>query len=178
MNCKVGWFETGQQLRTCECFLAIGGGKPAGMGGALGQSMAGWTSVEEIKAYVMSRDLRDRIHDLVDNGPAARDFDFAGQIRKSSSSAPANISEGFDRYYHGEFGYLASVAKASLAETINHLEEPRAKKYFPATTRKELLELAIRAKKATSGLLRHLLTSDAPGEQRRPKRRRRATNRR
>jgi four helix bundle protein len=130
-------------------------------------AMAGWESVEEIEAYLMSRDLRDRIHALVDAGPAARDFDFAGQIRKSSASAPANISEGFDRYYHGEFGYLASVAKASLGETIIHLDEPRAKKYFPEKTRAELLELAIRAKKATSGLLRHLLTSDAPGDQRR-----------
>ncbi len=134
--------------------------------------MAGWKNVEEINAYLMAVDLRDRIHALVDNGPAAQDFDFARQIRKSSASAPANIAEGFERYHHGEFGYLANVAKGSLGETINHLTEPRARKYFPEEARTELLKLAVRARKATSGLLRHLSTTEAPGEPPRSRRRR------
>ena len=133
--------------------------------------MAGWRSVDEIKAYQLSCDLRDRVHALLD-AARVRDLEFADQIRRSTSSAPSNLSEGFERYYHGEFSYLASVAKASLAETINHLRDPRAQKQFPPADRESLIEVATRAKRATSGLLKYLLNSEAPG-QRRPRKPRR-----
>lgn len=136
--------------------------------------MAGWKSVDEIRAYQLSCELRDRTHEILDAG-RVKDADFADQIRRSTSSAPSNLSEGFERYYHGEFAYLASVAKASLGETINHLRDPRAKKQFLPNDRESLLEVATSAKRATAGLLKYLISSTASGQKRPPKPR---TNRR
>jgi four helix bundle protein len=83
--------------------------------------MGGWRNVEEIEAYRLACELRDRIHAVVDAGRAAQDYDFSQQLRRSTASAASNLSEGFERYYHGEFAYFTSMAKASLGETINHL---------------------------------------------------------
>jgi four helix bundle protein len=127
--------------------------------------MGGWRSVEEIAAYRLACELRDRIHALVDAGRAAQDYDFSQQVRRSTSSAASNLSEGFERYYHGEFAYFTRMAKASLGGTINHLGEPRARKYIAQQERESLLDLAYRAKRATTGLLKYLLHSRAPGEE-------------
>ena len=135
--------------------------------------MAGWKSVEEVKAYTLSCRLRDEIFRLTETGPASRDFDYRDQIRRSSSSAPANLCEGFNLYFHGQFGYHASVAKGSLAETVTHLEDARGHKYFSPEDRRHLLDLAIEARRTTSGLLRYLSKSEAPTNPTRLKRPRR-----
>jgi four helix bundle protein len=137
--------------------------------------MAGWKSVEEIAAYVIAVELRDDIGRLTQAGPAAKDFKFRDQIRDSAASATKNLSEGFDRYYHGEFAYLAGVAKGSLGETIDALKEGKAKNYFSLQDFDRLFALAEKARKATAGLIRYLQSSEAPGEcraKRRTKRRR------
>ena len=126
--------------------------------------MAGWKSVEEIDAYCLAVELRDDIGRLTASGRASKDFEFRDQIRESAASATKNLSEGFDRYFHGEFGYFAGVAKGSLGETIDALKEGRAKGYWSISEFDRLMALAERARKATGGLLRHLLTSQAPGE--------------
>ena len=132
--------------------------------------MAGWKSVDEIEAYRLSVALRDRIIALTAKGVFNRDFTLLGQIRDSSASAPSNLSEGFQRYFHGEFGYLTSVAKGSLGETINHLHDAAARRYIDKDEHSSLIELATKALKATSGLLRYLRSSEAPGDNRRRKR--------
>lgn len=143
-------------------------------------SMAGWKSVDEVIAYQVSVQLRREVLRAVRTGPASKDWDFRGQIRKSARSAPANIDEGFYRYHHGEFAYHTNVAKASLAETMNHLQEGIDEGYFSKEAFKKMWGLADRAFRLCSGLLRHLLTSDAPApywskDSVPPKRKRRST---
>jgi len=137
-------------------------------------SMAGWTSVAEIDAYRLAVELRDQVGRLVESGRAAKDFNFRDQIRDSTSSVTRNLAEGFDRYGHGEFAYFANVAKGSLGETIDALKEGREKRYFTDEDFNRLNSLAESARKATTGLLRYLLSSKAPGERTaKPKRHRR-----
>ncbi len=50
---------------------------------------------EDLDAYQFSRELRDAIFGLTDVGPASKNIKFRDQIRRSSSSSPANIAEGF-----------------------------------------------------------------------------------
>jgi four helix bundle protein len=133
--------------------------------------MAGWKRVEEIAAFRLSVQLRDDILELSD-GPRFRGAaDLRDQIRDSAASAPRNLSEGFDRYFHGEFAFFAGVAKGSLGETINHLDDSRRRGAVSAEDHARLISLAIEARKATAGLLRYLLSSGAPGETRPPRRR-------
>ena len=124
--------------------------------------MAGWTSVEEIVAYQLSVELRDEITRLTMDGPVTSDYKFRNQIRDSAASAARNLSEGFDRYRHPEFAHLASVAKASLAETITSLEDGKARRYFTLSDLTRLVKVAVRAKKTTAGLIRHLRTTPTP----------------
>ena len=124
--------------------------------------MAGWTRVEEILAYQRSLELRDKILELIDDGAIPYNFKLRDQIASAARSAPANISEGFDRYKHGQFGYHAGVAKASLAELGTHLDEVQKRKLLPAATLQSLFSLLDEAHRLTNGLLRHLETTDAP----------------
>jgi four helix bundle protein len=122
----------------------------------------GWRRVEDIIAYRLAVKLRDRVLALLDGGTIPFNFHLRDQIADAVRSAPANISEGFDRYKHGQFGYHVGVAKASLAELKNHLEEVRTRGFVTEETFIDLLKLLIETKRTTSGLLKHLKTTEAP----------------
>ena len=111
---------------------------------------------EELDAYQLSRELRDAIFTLTEAGPASRNMKFRDQIRTSSSSPPANIAEGFGRFKPREFAHFTRIARASLLETRNHIDDARRKGYFSKEDCTKLFALQIRATKATTGLLRYL----------------------
>jgi four helix bundle protein len=75
---------------------------------------------EDLDAYQLSRDLRDAIFSLSEAGPASRNMKFRDQIRRASSSPPANLAEGFGRFKPREFAHFTRIARASLLETRNH----------------------------------------------------------
>jgi four helix bundle protein len=118
--------------------------------------MATAQTFEELEAYQLSKELRDTIFKLTEAGPTLTNLKFRDQIRRSSSSAPANISEGFGRFKPREFAHFARVARASLLETRNHIEDGRTKNYFSEEEATRLFDLQVRATKATTGLLRYL----------------------
>jgi four helix bundle protein len=76
---------------------------------------------EDLAAWQLANELKEQMYDLIDNSPARNDFEFRDQIKDSSSSAPANISEGFGYYYHKQFARHVRIARASAMETHNHL---------------------------------------------------------
>jgi four helix bundle protein len=124
--------------------------------------MSGWTCVEDIIAYQLGVSLRDRVLALLDNETIPYNFHLRDQIGDAARSVPANISEGFDRYKHGQFGYHVGVAKGSLGELKTHLEETRKRRFLTDQQFAELLNLLIETRKTTSGLLRHLKTTEEP----------------
>ena len=85
---------------------------------------------EELDAWQLSSELRDTIFTLTETGPVLKNLKFRDQIRESSSSPPANLSEGFGRFRPREFAHYARIARASLLETRNHLLDGRTKKYL------------------------------------------------
>ena len=127
--------------------------------------------MEEIEAYCLAVELRDAVIQLTKSGPAAKDYKFRDQIRDSAASAVRNMSEGFDRYEHPQFAYLAGVARASLGETRASLEDGLSRGYFTPAETTELCELAIRARKTTAGLIRYLKSTPTP-KQRPPREKR------
>jgi four helix bundle protein len=104
---------------------------PAGTGSAAVCLVAGWKNVEEVVAYQLAIELRDRILKLTKSGTLSKDWKFCNQIRDSARSAPQNLSEGFYRYNHGEFAQFTNIAKSSLAETKNHLEDGKRRATSP-----------------------------------------------
>jgi four helix bundle protein len=106
--------------------------------------------------------LRDRIVALTATEGVARDFSFCDQIRRASASAPANLAEGFARFHAREFARFVVIARGSLTETQNHLEDGRRRGYFSDADSEELQTICRRAAAASTSLLRYLLSCDPP----------------
>jgi four helix bundle protein len=111
---------------------------------------------EDLHVWQLASELRDAIFTLTETGPVLRNLTFRDQVRRSSSSPPANIAEGFGRFKPREFAQFLRIARASLIETRNHLQDGRTKKYFTEEDTEHLLKLQLRATIAATRLLRYL----------------------
>ena len=124
--------------------------------------MAGWKRVEEIIAFQLGVKLRDWLLADIDSGRIPGDFKYRDQMSAAARSVPANIAEGFDLYAHGRFGFHVGVAKGSLGELEGYLDEARKRRFLNEDEHLARLRLLIETRRTTSGLLRHLKTSEAP----------------
>src|SRR5215475_6795239 len=79
------------------------------------------TRFEELECWQLACELERRVLAFINKPPASHDVEYCRQIRKSTSSPPANIAEGFGRYYPGDFARFMRNALGSLHETRNHL---------------------------------------------------------
>ena len=122
--------------------------------------MAGVRRYEDLLVWQLASGLRDKVFTLTEKGAVSRNFKFRDQIRESSSSAPANIAEGFGRFRPREFAFFVRIARASLLETRNHLQDGQNKKYFTEADAADLLKLQVRATVAATRLLKYLDSCD------------------
>ena len=111
---------------------------------------------EELECWQLARELERRVFAFTDKPPASGDFEYCHQIRKSSSSAPPNIAEGFGRYYPGDFARFIRNALGSLNETRDHLGAGFEKRYLTEDLYLELKTLANRAIGASVNLVKYL----------------------
>lgn len=77
---------------------------------------------EDMKVWQKAHQLMLDIHkQLLPLLPKDEKYDLADQIRRSSKSVGANISEGYGRYYYGDNVRFCYNARVSLDETANQL---------------------------------------------------------
>ena len=86
---------------------------------------------EDFVCWQLSHELKCEVYAFTDALPAGRDRNFCDDIRASSRSAPSNIAEGFGRETHREFAQFLAVARGSLIETDNHLQDGLDCGYLP-----------------------------------------------
>ena len=96
----------------------------AGMDRARRRSM-GARRYEDLAAWQLVRELERSVFAFTATSPAAKDFEYCRQIRRSASSAPRNIAEGFGRFLPGDFARFIRTARGSLEETQDHLDAGR-----------------------------------------------------
>lgn len=78
--------------------------------------------IEDLVIYVIALKLANEIHSLVNKVPNGWSIKEVDQVKRSSSSAPSNIAEGFgQRFYVKQFLHYLNIAKGSSDETKNHL---------------------------------------------------------
>jgi four helix bundle protein len=118
--------------------------------------MASARSFEDLVAWQLAEELRERIIALTERERVRRDFAFCDDARRAARSAPANIAEGFGWYEPRPNSRHVSIAKASLEETKNHILDAFKRHYVDAAEREELLSLARRALGATRRYLLYL----------------------
>jgi four helix bundle protein len=117
---------------------------------------------ENLDIWQLADELKEKTYELIDNTAARKDFAFCDQLRRSVSSATANISEGYGYYDHGLFAKHVRIAIASEIETLDHLDDGVKRRHWNDDAALPLKRLANRAIRAATSFLRHLETSEAP----------------
>ena len=111
---------------------------------------------EDLKAWQLARRLMIECHKLAATLPVIERFDLAPQIRKSSKSAMANISEGYGRYHYLDCLRFYYIARGSLTETINHIITAHDLSYIDNQCYQELCDLGREAERALNGYIAYV----------------------
>jgi four helix bundle protein len=78
-------------------------------------------AVKDLKIWQKSIVLVEACYRVSANLPVDERFGLTSQIRRASTSVPANIAEGFGRWNSREFLRFLAIASGSLRELETHL---------------------------------------------------------
>jgi len=109
--------------------------------------------LEDLVIWQLSTQLEHAVYAFTSKVPAKGDVDFCRDIRRSASSAPRNISEGFARFWPSEFSPKLRIARGELQETHDHLLKAVRERYLTEAQAAPMLILARRALRCTTRLL-------------------------
>ncbi len=124
--------------------------------------VAGARSHEELVVWQLAQELKLEVYKLLNAGPIARDFDLRDQLRRSGSSAPRNIAEGFGRFLPGQFIHYLRIANGELKETYDALGDGCDRGYLTREQVLPLQRLAKRASKAIGNFISYLQHAKPP----------------
>lgn len=83
--------------------------------------MSNIESVEQLEVFKLAHNLCLRIYELTSSFPKQEQFGLSAQMRKASSSIPANLAEGAGRLSSKEYRQFVGIARGSAAEINYHL---------------------------------------------------------
>lgn len=109
-----------------------------------------------LETWKLAHELMLDIYKLIKLLPPEEKYNLIDQIRRSSSSVPANIAEGYGRYYFQDNISFCRKARGSLTETKNHLLAIQSLKYVDDETIEKLLDKSDSLCKLINGYIRHL----------------------
>jgi four helix bundle protein len=138
--------------------------------------VAGARRPEELAAWHLAWELKQKVYAFTETGAAARDLDFRRDIRRAARSAPHNTAEGFYRYSPGDFAQFLNIARGSLGEVRDQLRHALDEKYLKDAEFAELLHLADRAIGANTNFQEYLRVAPAYFNRPRPRKRRPSPN--
>ena len=124
--------------------------------------MASVDRFEDLVAWQLSEELKEEVFKFTARDKVRCDAGFCDDIRRSACSAPANIAEGFGYYTPKQNARYVTIARGSLAETLNHVLHAAKRQYIDDSERNALLSLNRRALGATGNYLRYLKSCKAP----------------
>lgn len=79
-------------------------------------------SLETLETWRKAKEFTLRIYrEMLPLLPAEEKWNLNQQLRRSSLSIPANIAEGYGRFYYQDNMRFCYTARGSLAETLSHL---------------------------------------------------------
>lgn len=97
-------------------------------------------SFEDLIVWQKAHMLMLNVYELLKKLPSEERYNRVSQLRRSTSSIPSNIAEGFGRYHYQENIQFCRQARGSLEETKNHLIAIKDLKQAPG---KECLKLIV-----------------------------------
>ncbi|MCM3881325.1 MAG: four helix bundle protein [Vicinamibacterales bacterium] len=118
--------------------------------------MAGVRNHEDLVAWKLCWELKERVFAFTAHGPVFTDFRFRDQIRGAACSACDTLAEGFYRYDSRDFARFCSMTRGSLGEVKCQLLHARKREYLNKAEFDEAWTLACRAQAATTNLHTYL----------------------
>ncbi|MEW6092532.1 MAG: four helix bundle protein [Chloroflexota bacterium] len=97
--------------------------------------------------------------EIIPQLPAQEKWALADQLRRSVQSFPANIAEGYGRYYFQEGVRFCYIARGSLEETFSHLTLAHRLQYISESAYKNLIEEIQELRRMLNGYLAFLKAS-------------------
>lgn len=117
-------------------------------------------SFEQLAVWNEAIELAASIYQLTKRFPSSEQFALTNQIRRSVSSVPANIAEGFGRQGQKEKIQFYSIAYGSLLETKSFLYLANRLAYCSETEIKDRLTTITQLQKQLNSLIRSVKNSD------------------
>jgi four helix bundle protein len=79
--------------------------------------------LNRLQLYQDAQDLAKFVYQrLLSQMPAEEKYGLTSQIRRAAASIPANIAEGYGRYYYQESIRFCYLARGSLMELSSHMD--------------------------------------------------------
>ena len=110
----------------------------------------------EVPVWQSAHQATLKIYTLTEKFPRKEMYELASQIRRSASSVPANIAEGFNRNTTKELIQFLYNARGSCGETAYHLILSRDLNYISEKEFYELEEIYIGIIKQLNGWIASL----------------------
>ncbi len=89
-------------------------------------------SLETLEAWKKAKEFSLRVYrEALPLLPPEEKWNLNQQLRRSSLSVPANIAEGYGRFYYQDNTRFCYNARGSLEETLSHLAIAHEMKFIP-----------------------------------------------
>lgn len=118
------------------------------------------TDFTQLEACKSAMDLTVEIHELTKKFPQSELYGLTSQIRRSSTSVPANIAEGFGRYTYADKKHKYVQARGELTETMTFIHLAERIKYISVEERSDYLQQCEHVHKLLNGLISAMGSSD------------------
>ena len=123
-------------------------------------SVQGERGIESLQVWHKAMDFAVLIcKQLLPTLPPEEKYALTDQIRRSVQSIPANIAEGFGRYYYQEGVRYSYIARGSLVEVYNHLCFAQRMGYIPEIKLKQYKDMIYELNRMLSGYISFLKQS-------------------
>lgn len=101
-------------------------------------------------------DLAVRIHQAAAKLPSSERFELGREMRRSATSIPSNVAEGFSRHSRKTYRLHVAVALGSTAEVETQIELAQRLSYLTKELVEDLLERCATVARIGQGLWRSL----------------------
>jgi four helix bundle protein len=116
----------------------------------------------DLEVWRLADDIRRKMVQITARSNVRRDFGFCDQTDRAASSACRNIAEGFYRFSHPEFAHFLKIARGSLGELLDSLDEARQKGYMTEQEAVTIEASIARAMAKILALHKHLTSNPTP----------------
>jgi len=114
---------------------------------------------KDLKVWQNAHEMALSVYSATRTFPTEEMYGLTSQLRRASSSVPANIAEGCGCDSSREFARFLQIAMRSASETEYHLILARDLGYLRAEEHEQLNNKVIEVKRMLTGLIQKLKTS-------------------